>query len=85
MPVGTQGTVKGMTIGQVRDTGAEIMLGNTYHLALRPTSELVAEMGGLHRFIGWDKPILTDSGGFQIFSLGDLNKVTEKKPRLSPI
>jgi queuine tRNA-ribosyltransferase len=79
MPVGTQGTVKGMTIGQVRDTGAEIMLGNTYHLALRPTSELVAEMGGLHRFIGWDKPILTDSGGFQIFSLGDLNKVTEKE------
>jgi queuine tRNA-ribosyltransferase len=79
MPVGTQGTVKGMTIGQVRDTGADIILGNTYHLALRPTSELVAEMGGLHRFIGWDKPILTDSGGFQIFSLGDLNKVTEKE------
>lgn len=79
MPVGTQGTVKGMTIGQVRDTGAEIILGNTYHLALRPTSELVAEMGGLHQFMGWDKPILTDSGGFQIFSLGDLNKVTEKE------
>ncbi|XZE21321.1 tRNA guanosine(34) transglycosylase Tgt [Pirellulaceae bacterium SH449] len=77
MPVGTQGTVKGLTIGQVRETGADMILGNTYHLALRPTSELIAEMGGLHQFIGWDKPILTDSGGFQIFSLGDLNKVTE--------
>ncbi|AMV30804.1 Queuine tRNA-ribosyltransferase [Pirellula sp. SH-Sr6A] len=77
MPVGTQGTVKGLTIDQVESTGAEILLGNTYHLALRPTSELVAELDGLHRFIGWDKPILTDSGGFQIFSLGDLNQVTE--------
>ena len=79
MPVGTQGTVKGLTIGQVKDTGADILLGNTYHLALRPTSELIAEMGGLHQFIGWNKPILTDSGGFQIFSLGDLNKVTEEQ------
>ncbi|MFN7890927.1 MAG: tRNA guanosine(34) transglycosylase Tgt [Pirellula sp.] len=77
MPVGTQGTVKGLTIDQVRSTGADIILGNTYHLSLRPTSELIAELGGLHRFMGWDKPILTDSGGFQIFSLGDLNKVTE--------
>lgn len=77
MPVGTQGTVKGLTIDQVASTGADILLGNTYHLALRPTSELVAELGGLHHFIGWDKPILTDSGGFQIFSLGDLNQVTE--------
>jgi queuine tRNA-ribosyltransferase len=77
MPVGTQGTVKGLTIDQVASTGAEILLGNTYHLALRPTSELIADLGGLHRFIGWDKPILTDSGGFQIFSLGDMNKVTE--------
>ncbi|XZE34817.1 tRNA guanosine(34) transglycosylase Tgt [Pirellulaceae bacterium SH501] len=77
MPVGTQGTVKGLTIDQVGATGADILLGNTYHLSLRPTSELIAELGGLHRFIGWDKPILTDSGGFQIFSLGDLNKVTE--------
>ncbi len=79
MPVGTQGTVKGLTIDQVRGTGADIMLGNTYHLALRPTSELIAELGGLHKFIGWERPILTDSGGFQIFSLGDLNKVTEKE------
>ena len=77
MPVGTQGTVKGLTIDQVAGTGAQILLGNTYHLALRPGSELIAELGGLHRFMGWDKPILTDSGGFQIFSLGEMNKVTE--------
>lgn len=77
MPVGTQGTVKGLTIGQVVSTGAEILLGNTYHLALRPGSDLVAELGGLHRFMGWDRPILTDSGGFQIFSLGAMNRVTE--------
>lgn len=77
MPVGTQGTVKGLSIDQVRATGAEILLGNTYHLALRPGSDLIAELGGLHRFMGWDRPILTDSGGFQIFSLGDLNRVTE--------
>jgi queuine tRNA-ribosyltransferase len=77
MPVGTQGTVKGLTIDQVEKTGAHILLGNTYHLSLRPGSELIAQQGGLHRFMGWDKPILTDSGGFQIFSLGDMNKVTE--------
>ncbi len=77
MPVGTQGTVKGLTIEQVKATGAEILLGNTYHLGLRPGSELIAELGGLHRFMGWDRPILTDSGGFQIFSLGDMNRVTE--------
>ena len=77
MPVGTQGTVKGLTIDQVASTGAHILLGNTYHLSLRPTSELIAELGGLHQFMGWAKPILTDSGGFQIFSLGDMNKVTE--------
>ena len=77
MPVGTQGTVKGLTIDQVAGTGAQILLGNTYHLALRPGSELIAELGGLHRFMGWDRPILTDSGGFQIFSLGEMNKVTE--------
>lgn len=77
MPVGTQGTVKGLTIDQVEKTGAHILLGNTYHLSLRPGSNLIAEQGGLHRFMGWDKPILTDSGGFQIFSLGDMNKVTE--------
>lgn len=81
MPVGTQGTVKGLTIDQVAGTGAEILLGNTYHLALRPTSELIASQGGLHRFMGWDKPILTDSGGFQIFSLGELNQVTEDGAR----
>ena len=77
MPVGTQGTVKGLTIDQVAGTGAQILLGNTYHLALRPGSELIAELGGLHRFMGWNRPILTDSGGFQIFSLGEMNKVTE--------
>jgi len=77
MPVGTQGTVKGLTIDQVAGTGAQILLGNTYHLSLRPGSELIAELGGLHRFMGWNRPILTDSGGFQIFSLGEMNKVTE--------
>ena len=78
MPVGTQGTVKGLTIDQVDSTGANILLGNTYHLSLRPGSQLIAELGGLHRFMGWNKPILTDSGGFQIFSLGEMNKVTEQ-------
>jgi len=77
MPVGTQGTVKGLSIDQVGATGAEILLGNTYHLSLRPGSELIASLGGLHRFMGWDHPILTDSGGFQIFSLGEMNRVTE--------
>lgn len=77
MPVGTQGTVKGLTIDQVENTGAEILLGNTYHLGLRPGSPLIAELGGLHSFMGWNRPILTDSGGFQIFSLGEMNKVTE--------
>ncbi len=77
MPVGTQGTVKGLTIDQVEQTGADILLGNTYHLYLRPGSELIASLGGLHRFMRWDKPILTDSGGFQIFSLGAMNRVTE--------
>lgn len=77
MPVGTVGTVKGMTIDQVKSTGAGILLGNTYHLALRPGSEHVERMGGLHNFMGWDGAILTDSGGFQIFSLSKCNKVTE--------
>jgi queuine tRNA-ribosyltransferase len=77
MPVGTQGTVKGLTIDQVEATGAHILLGNTYHLSLRPGSQLIAELGGLHRFMGWDRPILTDSGGFQIFSLGEMNRVSE--------
>src|SRR5690349_20615651 len=66
MPVGTQGTVKGLTPEQVRATGAEIVLGNTYHLMLRPGPERVAELGGLHKFMNWDRPILTDSGGFQV-------------------
>ncbi len=69
MTVGTQGTVKGLTPDQLRSAGARIVLGNTYHLALRPGDDLVAELGGLHRFMDWDGPILTDSGGYQIFSL----------------
>lgn len=78
MPVGTLGTVKGLTMDQVRSTGATLILGNTYHLALRPGSELVERLGGLHLFMGWDGPILTDSGGFQIFSLSKCNRVTEQ-------
>src|SRR5439155_16240124 len=77
MPVGTQGTVKGLTPDQVEGAGAQIILGNTYHLALRPGDELVAEMGGLHQFMGWPRPILTDSGGFQVFSLAKIRKVTD--------
>ncbi len=78
MPVGTQATIKGLTIDQVRATGAQMILGNTYHLALRPGEQIVREMGGLHRFMGWDGPILTDSGGFQLFSLAQNTKVTEQ-------
>lgn len=78
MPVGTCGTVKGLSMRQVETTGAQIILGNTYHLALRPGAELVAELGGLHRFTGWEKPILTDSGGFQLFSLAKLTKIDEQ-------
>jgi queuine tRNA-ribosyltransferase len=78
MPVGTQGTVKGLTIEMVRATGAEMILGNTYHLALRPGAELVQKLGGLHRFCGWDGPILTDSGGFQLFSLAKMTRITEE-------
>ncbi len=77
MPVGTQGTVKGVTIDQVAETGADMILGNTYHLALRPGHETVRRLGGLHAMSGWDGPILTDSGGFQIFSLKAINKITE--------
>ena len=69
MPVGTQATVKGLEIEQLRATGAQMVLANTYHLTLRPGEEVVRELGGLHRFMGWDGPILTDSGGFQLFSL----------------
>jgi queuine tRNA-ribosyltransferase len=77
MPVGTQGTVKGLTPDNVRDTGAEIVLGNTYHLMLRPGAERIAALGGLHKFMNWALPILTDSGGFQVMSLSDLRKVDE--------
>jgi queuine tRNA-ribosyltransferase len=77
MPVGTQGTVKGLTPEEVRATGAEIVLGNTYHLMLRPGAEQVARLGGLHKFMNWPGPILTDSGGFQVMSLSPLRKVTE--------
>ena len=77
MPVGTAGTVKALTVDQVKDTGADIILGNTYHLMLRPTAERVKRLGGLHKFMRWDKPILTDSGGFQVMSLSGISKVTE--------
>jgi queuine tRNA-ribosyltransferase len=78
MPVGTQGTVKGLTPEAVRETGAEIVLGNTYHLMLRPGAERVATLGGLHTFMNWLGPILTDSGGFQVMSLSSLRKLSEK-------
>ncbi|WP_442484722.1 tRNA guanosine(34) transglycosylase Tgt [Aeoliella sp. SH292] len=78
MPVGTVGTVKGVTIDQVAATGAGVILGNTYHLALRPGADVVAKLGGLHAFSGWQGPILTDSGGFQIFSLAERVKITEQ-------
>ena len=78
MPVGTAATVKAMMPESVRATGADILLGNTYHLMLRPGAERVARLGGLHRFINWERPILTDSGGFQVMSLADLRKLTEK-------
>jgi len=78
MPVGTAGTVKGMLPEQVASTGAQILLGNTYHLMLRPGAERVARLGGLHRFMNWPGSILTDSGGYQVMSLGDLRKITEK-------
>jgi queuine tRNA-ribosyltransferase len=78
MPVGTQGTVKGLSPDDVRATGAEIVLGNTYHLMLRPGAERIAELGGLHKFMNWPLPILTDSGGFQIMSLSDLRKVDDR-------
>jgi queuine tRNA-ribosyltransferase len=78
MPVGTCATIKGLSTRQVESTGAQIVLGNTYHLDLRPGSEIVQQLGGLHRFMGWDKPILTDSGGFQLFSLAKLTRITEQ-------
>ncbi|OPH39711.1 tRNA guanosine(34) transglycosylase Tgt [Moraxella equi] len=78
MPVGTYGTVKGMLPRDIHAIGADIILGNTFHLWLRPTTSVIDEFGGLHEFIGWDKPILTDSGGFQVFSLGAMRKITEE-------
>ncbi len=78
MPVGTAATVKALTMGQVRATGADIILGNTVHLMLRPGAERIARLGGLHRFCGWERPILTDSGGFQVMSLSSLTRVTEE-------
>ena len=83
MPVGTAATVKAMLPGSVRATGADILLGNTYHLMLRPTAERIAHLGGLHRFMNWDRPILTDSGGFQVMSLSALRKLTEEGVRFS--
>ena len=77
MPVGTAATVKALTVDQVKQTGADIILGNTYHLMLRPGAERVKRLGGLHRFMRWDGPILTDSGGFQVMSLSDISKVKE--------
>ena len=78
MPVGTAATVKAMLPDSVRATGADILLGNTYHLMLRPTAERIARLGGLHKFMNWDRPILTDSGGFQVMSLAALRKLTEE-------
>ncbi len=77
MPVGTVGTVKGMTQAQLEDLGVQVLLANTYHLYLRPGHEIIRELGGLHRFMGWPHPILTDSGGFQVMSLKSLGRVTE--------
>ena len=77
MPVGTQATVKGLTPDQLEAAGARFILGNTYHLALRPGDELIAELGGLHRFMAWPNPILTDSGGFQVYSLAQARKITD--------
>ncbi len=78
MPVGTNATVKGLTVEDLEETGSQIILSNTYHLMLRPGEETIKELGGLHSFCNWQKPILTDSGGFQVWSLGDLAKVSEK-------
>jgi len=77
-PVGTQATVKGLTPDQLKSVHAQLILANTYHLYLRPGDELIARLGGLHEFMYWDRPILTDSGGFQVFSLGEINKITDQ-------
>ena len=78
MPVGTQATVKSMTPEELKQIGAQIILSNTYHLYLRPGQDIVKMAGGLHKFMNWDRPILTDSGGFQVFSLGDLRTIDEE-------
>ena len=78
MPVGTQGTVKAVLPRDLKEMGCQILLGNTYHLFLRPGAELIRELGGLHRFMNWDRPILTDSGGYQVFSLGAMRKLSEE-------
>jgi queuine tRNA-ribosyltransferase len=86
MPVGTYGTVKGMLPRDIRNIGAEIILGNTFHLWLRPGTDIIEQHGDLHDFMGWDGPILTDSGGFQVFSLGDMRKISEEGVRFqSPV
>lgn len=83
MPVGTQGAVKAVLQSQLEDIGAQIILSNTYHLFLRPGDELIKKAGGLHKFINWNKPILTDSGGFQVFSLSDIRKITDEGVQFS--
>lgn len=83
MPVGTAATVKAMLPESIKETGADIILGNTYHLMLRPSAELIHKFGGLHRFMNWDKPILTDSGGYQVMSLSSLRKITEEGVKFS--
>ncbi|MBT4160918.1 MAG: tRNA guanosine(34) transglycosylase Tgt [Gammaproteobacteria bacterium] len=86
MPCGTYGSVKGLSPARLDDAGVQILLGNTFHLMLRPGMQIMEAHGGLHGFMGWDKPILTDSGGFQVFSLGDLRKITEEGVRFrSPV
>ena len=81
MPVGTQGSVKAVSRRELHELGAQIVLGNTYHLFVRPGLEVIRQVGGLHRFMNWDGPILTDSGGYQIFSLAKLRKITEEGVR----
>ena len=78
MPVGTNGTVKGMTVEDLESTNSEIILGNTFHLMLRPGDEVIRDLGGLHKFSNWNKPILTDSGGFQVWSLGECEQIKEE-------
>jgi queuine tRNA-ribosyltransferase len=86
MPVGTYGTVKAMLPRDIEATGAQILLGNTFHLMLRPGTETIRKLGDLHRFMAWERPILTDSGGFQVFSLGDMRKISEAGVRFrSPV